>query len=49
MLSDLNKEFAIIVFFNTSLDENGENVFFDIYEELYKYAKDLKTKQTTSR
>lgn len=49
MLSDLNKEFAIIVFFNTSLDEKGENVFFDIYEELYKYAKDLKTKQTTSR
>lgn len=49
MLSDLKKEFAIIVFFNTSLDENGENVFFAIYEELYNYAKDLKTKKATSR
>jgi len=49
MLSDLNKEFAVIVFFNTSLDEKDEGKFFDIYEELYKYAKDLKRKQTTSR
>ena len=49
MLSDLNKEFAVIVFFNTSLDEKDEGKFFDIYEELHKYAKDLKTKQTTSR
>jgi CubicO group peptidase (beta-lactamase class C family) len=49
MLSDLNKEFAIIVFFNTSLDEKDEGIYFDIYEELYKYAKDLKAKQTTSR
>ena len=49
MLSDLNKEFAVIVFFNTSLNEKDEGKFFDIYEELYKYAKDLKTKQTTSR
>ncbi|TCC90097.1 class A beta-lactamase-related serine hydrolase [Pedobacter frigiditerrae] len=49
MLSDLNKEFAVIVFFNTSLDEKDEGKFFDIYEELYKYAKDLKAKQTTSR
>ena len=49
MLSDLNKEFAVIVFFNTSLNEKDEGIYFDIYEELYKYAKDLKTKQTTSR
>ncbi|MCM0042665.1 MAG: beta-lactamase family protein [Algoriphagus sp.] len=49
MLSDLNKEFAVIVFFNTSLGEKGEDIFFDIYEELYKYAKDLKMKQTNSR
>ena len=49
MLSDLNKEFAVIVFFNTKLDEKDEGIYFDIYEELYKYAKDLKTKQTTSR
>ncbi|AXE17359.1 serine hydrolase [Runella rosea] len=49
MLSDLNKEYAVIVFFNTSLEEKYEGDFFDIYEELYKYAKDLKAKQTTSR
>lgn len=49
MLSDLNKEFAVIVFFNTKLDEKDERIYFDIYEELYKYAKELKTKQTTSR
>ncbi len=49
MLSDLSKEFAVIVFFNTKLDEKDEGIYFDIYEELYKYAKDLKTKQTTSR
>ncbi len=49
MLSDLNKEFAVIVFFNTKLDEKDEGIYFDIYEELYKYAKELKAKQTTSR
>jgi len=48
MLSDLNKEFAVIVFFNTSLNEEEEGKFFDIYEALYKYAQDLKKKQTTS-
>lgn len=42
MLSDLNREFSVIVFFNTSLNEKDEGIFFDIYEELYKYAKDLK-------
>lgn len=49
MLSDLNKEFAVIVFFNTKLDEKDEGIYFDIYEEIYKYAKDIKTKKTTSR
>jgi len=49
MLSDLNKEFAVIVFFNTSLDEKGEEIFFNIYEELYKYANELKMKQTTNQ
>jgi CubicO group peptidase (beta-lactamase class C family) len=49
MLSDLNKEFAVIIFFNTKLDEKDEGIYLDIYEELYKYAKDLKAKQTTSR
>jgi CubicO group peptidase (beta-lactamase class C family) len=44
MLSDLNKEFAVIVFFNTKLDEKDEGIYFDICEELYKYAKELKTK-----
>ena len=43
MLSDLNKEFAVIVFFNTTLKEDDEGKFFDIYEELYKYASTLKT------
>jgi len=46
MLSDLNKEIAVIVFFNTSLTEEDEGKFFDIYEELYKYGKELKMKQT---
>lgn len=49
MLSDLNKEFAVIIFFNTELGENGEGIYFDIYEALYRYAKDIKAKQTTSR
>jgi CubicO group peptidase (beta-lactamase class C family) len=45
MLSDLNKEVAVIVFFNTSLSEEDEGKFFNIYEELYKYGKELKMKQ----
>lgn len=45
MLSDLNKEIGVIVFFNTKLDEKDEGIYFDIYEELYKYAKDLKAKK----
>ena len=49
MLSDLNKEFAVIIFFNTSLSEKDEGVFFDIYESLYKYAQDLKAKQTMGK
>lgn len=49
MLSDLNKEFAIVIFFNTELEEKDGGIYFDIYEELYKYAKELKAKQTTSR
>lgn len=49
MLSDLNREFAVIIFFNTSLEEKDEIKYLDIYEALYKYAQDLKTKQTTSR
>lgn len=45
MLSDLNKEIAVIVFFNTSLSEAEEDVFFDIYEDLYKYGLELKNKE----
>ncbi len=39
MLSDLNKEFAVIIFFNTKLDDENERVYHEIFEELYKYAK----------
>lgn len=49
MLTDLNREFAVIVFFNTSLDEANELKYWDVYDELYKYAKNLKTIQSTSR
>ncbi|MFT4202577.1 MAG: serine hydrolase [Chitinophagaceae bacterium] len=49
MLSDLTKDIGIILFANTSLNENQENIYFDIYEELYKYAKTEKTEKTTSR
>jgi len=45
MLSDLSKEIGVIIFFNTELNEENEGKFFDIYEELYKYGEDLKTKQ----
>jgi CubicO group peptidase (beta-lactamase class C family) len=43
MLSDLNKEIAVIVFFNTSLTEDKEGKYFEIYEELYKYGKILRS------
>ncbi|MFM9948683.1 MAG: serine hydrolase domain-containing protein [Saprospiraceae bacterium] len=48
MLSDLTKEIGIIIFFNTSLNEENEGKFFDVYEELYKYAEGLKSKTTSS-
>jgi CubicO group peptidase (beta-lactamase class C family) len=44
MLSDLKKEVAVIVFFNTSLSEADEDKFFDIYEDLYKYGFELRSK-----
>lgn len=43
MLSDLNKEVAVIVFFNTSLSEADEDKFFDIYEDLCKYGVKLRS------
>ncbi|WP_412468687.1 serine hydrolase domain-containing protein [Pedobacter sp. KLB.chiD] len=42
MLSDLNKEVAVILFINTSLSENEENKFFEIYNELYRYGVELR-------
>jgi CubicO group peptidase (beta-lactamase class C family) len=41
MLSDLTKEIGIILFFNTSLSEKEENVYFDTYAEVYKHALGL--------
>jgi len=48
MLSDLTKKIGVIFFMNTSLSEKEENIYFDIYEELYKYAKKIKS-ETSSR
>ncbi|MDQ0593613.1 CubicO group peptidase (beta-lactamase class C family) [Chryseobacterium ginsenosidimutans] len=44
MLSDLKKEIAVIVFFNTSLNEADEDKFFDIYEDLHNYGSELRSK-----
>ncbi|MES2652128.1 MAG: serine hydrolase domain-containing protein [Bacteroidota bacterium] len=45
MLSDLTKEIGIILFFNTSLGETQEGVYFDIYDEIYNYGLTLKNKK----
>lgn len=45
MLSDLNKEIAVILFSNTSLLEKEEGKFFDIYSQLYKYGEGFKSKK----
>ncbi|WDF55870.1 serine hydrolase domain-containing protein [Mucilaginibacter sp. KACC 22063] len=42
MLSDLNKEVAVIFFSNTSLSETEEDKFFDLYNLLYQYGLILK-------
>ena len=42
MLSDLKKEVAVILFFNTSLLENDEAKFFGIYDELYQYGTKIR-------
>lgn len=39
MLADLTKAIGIILFVNTSLGEKEESIYFNIYNELYKYAK----------
>lgn len=41
MLSDLKKEVAVVLFINTSLTENEEPIFFDIYTALYQYGKSI--------
>ncbi len=45
MLSDLNKQIAVVFFANTSLNEKEEAVFFDIYNNLYLYGQKLYNKQ----
>lgn len=47
MLSDLNKEIAVIFFANTSLTDSEEEVYFEIYEDLQKYGISLKKAQKT--
>lgn len=47
MLSDLNKEIAVILFVNTSLSESEEDVFFDLYEELYRFGLKIRRVQTS--
>ncbi|MFC1223353.1 serine hydrolase domain-containing protein [Pedobacter sp. BG31] len=42
MLSDLNKKVAVILFSNTSLSEQEENKFFEVYEDLYRYGLEIK-------
>jgi CubicO group peptidase (beta-lactamase class C family) len=49
MLSDLTKEIGVILFFNTSLSDEEEGKFFDIYIELYKYGLELKKDKSISR
>jgi len=49
MLSDLAKEIGVILFVNTKLSEKDEGIYFDIYEELYKYAKRLKFEKDIGR
>jgi CubicO group peptidase (beta-lactamase class C family) len=49
MLSDLEKEVAVILFFNTSLSEAEEGKFFDFYEEFYAFGKRLKAEKLNNR
>ena len=49
MLSGLDKEIGVILFVNTSLGDEGERTYFDIYNALYKYAAGFTTKTAGSR
>jgi len=44
MLSDLKKEIAIILFANTSVRDEEEVLFLDIYKALYQYGVELTQK-----
>lgn len=49
MLSDLDKEVAVILFSNTSLSESEEDKFFDLYNDLYKFGLTIKDTQSAVR
>jgi CubicO group peptidase (beta-lactamase class C family) len=42
MLADLAKEIGVILFFNTSLSEEEGDVYFNLYQEIYNCALQLK-------
>ena len=42
MLSDLNKEIAVIIFFNTSLPEQEGRTYSEIFRELYNYGVEFR-------
>jgi CubicO group peptidase (beta-lactamase class C family) len=46
ILSDLDKEVAVILFSNTSLSESEEDKFFDLYNDLYKFGLTIKDTQS---
>ncbi len=47
MLSDLTEEIGVVMFINTSLSDEG--IPFDIYENLYNYALEVRKNKITSR
>ncbi len=42
MLSDTNKEIGVILFSNTSLQDQDEDKFWGIYNALYQYGLEMK-------
>lgn len=47
MLTDLTEEISVVMFVNTTV--GSEKIYFDIYEEIYKYGVKLKEAKTTGR
>jgi CubicO group peptidase (beta-lactamase class C family) len=47
MLSDLTEKIGVVIFFNTTV--GSEAIYFDIYDELYKYGQKLKNATLTDR